>query len=134
VVAVSLKKKIILLFYKQLKISSFDPAMAQAVGINERLWHYVLMGMVSLTVVAAFESVGAILVVAMLIIPGATAHLLTHRLHHLLIFSVLIGAICAVGGFYGAALFDASIAGFMAVVGGLVFAGAVFANRIFKLT
>lgn len=123
----------ILLFYKQLKISSFDPEIARAVGINERLWHYLLMTMVSLTVVAAFESVGAILVVAMLIIPGATAHLLTRRLPTLLILSVVIGIVCAVGGFFAASWFDASIAGFMAVVGGVVFGLAALAVRLFKL-
>ena len=127
----------ILLFYKQLKISSFDPQMAVAVGIREKLWHYLLMTMVSLTVVSAFESVGAILVVAMLIIPGATAYLLTSRLHIMLMLSVLIGIICAVGGFLGASYYDASIAGFMAVVGGLVFAlvliGTLVTKRIHQM-
>ncbi|HWR82470.1 MAG TPA: metal ABC transporter permease [Candidatus Deferrimicrobium sp.] len=111
----------VLLFYKQLTICTFDPHLASSVGISARLWHYLLMTMVSLTVVAAFESVGAILVVAMLIIPGATAYLLTQRLTHLLVLSVIIGALCAVGGFYGASYFNASIAGFMAVVGGVIF-------------
>ncbi|MGH8015885.1 MAG: metal ABC transporter permease, partial [Candidatus Zixiibacteriota bacterium] len=78
------------LFYKQLKITSFDPSLAKTVGISDRLWHYLLTAFVSLTVVASFESVGAILVVAMLIIPGATAFLLTQRLWLLLILSVLI--------------------------------------------
>ncbi len=119
----------ILLFFKQLKISSFDPQMAVAVGIKEKLWHYLLMTMVSLTVVSAFESVGAILVVAMLIIPGATAYLLTSKLHVMLILSVVIGILCAIGGFYGASYFDASIAGFMAVVGGFIF-GAVMISTL----
>lgn len=111
----------IALFFKQLKISSFDPQMAVAVGIKEKLWHYLLMTMVSLTVVSAFESVGAILVVAMLIIPGATAYLLTSKLHVMLSLSVVIGILCALGGFYGASWLDASIAGMMAVVGGVLF-------------
>lgn len=127
----------ILLFYKQLKISSFDPQMAVAVGISEKRWHYLLMTMVSLTVVSAFESVGAILVVAMLIIPGATAYLLTSQLHTMLLLSVGIGIICAVGGFMGASYFDASIAGFMAVVGGIVFAlvfvGTLIVKRIHQM-
>ncbi|MBD3258043.1 iron chelate uptake ABC transporter family permease subunit [candidate division GN15 bacterium] len=115
----------VVLFYRQLVICSFDPGMARAVGINERLWHYLLMTMVSLTVVAAFESVGAILVVAMLIVPGATAYLLTSNLKLMLILSVAAGAVAAVGGFYGAAAMDASIAGMMTVVTGTVFALAV---------
>ncbi|MBD3403068.1 iron chelate uptake ABC transporter family permease subunit [candidate division GN15 bacterium] len=115
----------ILTFYKQLKICSFDPAMARAVGINERFWHYALMTMVSLTVVAAFESVGAILVVAMLIVPGATAYLLTDRLSVMLVLSAVAGVISAVGGFYAANWLDASIAGSMAVVAGVLLAGVL---------
>lgn len=111
----------IILFYKQLKITSFDPALAKTLGISDRLWHYLLTAMVSLTVVASFESVGAILVVAMLIIPGATAFLLTQRLRLLLVLSVLIGIASAVGGYFGASATNTSIAGFMAVVGGLIF-------------
>ncbi len=120
----------VLLFYNKLKICSFDPQLAQSVGISAKRWHYLLMTMVSLTVVAAFESVGAILVVAMLIIPGATAYLLTQRLSVLLLLSIVIGVICAIGGFYGASYFNASIAGFMAVVGGLVFGFVVLVTKI----
>jgi len=120
----------ITLFYKQLKICSFDPQLARSLGINERLWHYLLMGMVALSVVAAFESVGAILVVAMLIIPGATAFLLTHRLFTMLGLSLLIGAVCALGGFYGASWLDASISGTMTVVGGIVFGLALAYNAM----
>ena len=118
------------LFYKQLKICSFDPHMARAVGINERLWHYLLMTMVSLTVVAAFESVGAILVVAMLIIPAATAYLLTGRLAVMLGLAVLVGAACAVGGYFMASWVDASIAGSMAVVGGILFACTLLGTSV----
>jgi len=120
----------IILFFRQLKLCSFDPQMARAVGINERLWHYLLMTMVSLTVVAAFESVGAILVVAMLIIPGATAHLLTSRLSVMLVLAVGIGIASAIGGFYGASYFDSSIAGFMAVAGGVVFGLVLVVNAV----
>lgn len=118
------------LFFRQLKICSFDPHMAKAIGINERLWHYLLMTMVSLTVVASFESVGAILVVAMLIVPGATAYLMTSNLKIMLILSVLIGAASAVLGFYSAAYFDATISGFMTVVGGGMFALAVLVQSV----
>lgn len=108
-------------FFKQLKLCSFDPAMARAVGLNEKMWHYLLMTMVALTVVAAFESVGAILVVAMLVIPPATAYLVTSRLLPMLILSVIVGALCAVLGYVGASYYDASIAGFMAVAAGGLF-------------
>lgn len=59
--------------YKEFKIASFDPQMALALGIPVLLIHYVQMGMLSLTTVASFDSVGAVLVVAMLIVPPAAA-------------------------------------------------------------
>jgi manganese/zinc/iron transport system permease protein len=109
------------LFYKQFKITSFDPAMAAAIGIPVVMFHYLLMTLVSLTTVAAFESVGAILVVAMLIVPGATAYLLTDRLSVMLGLSMAIGALSAVLGYYAAYLLNASIAGAMSTVAGLLF-------------
>ncbi|MGF7049210.1 manganese/zinc/iron transport system permease protein [Paenibacillus sp. DS2015] len=109
------------LFYKQFKICAFDPALAAACGIPVMLFHYMLMGMVSLTSVASFESVGAILVVGMLIIPAATAYLLTDRLSYMLLYSVLIGVVCSVLGYYTAFWLDASIAGCMVTVAGCLF-------------
>ncbi|WP_152395248.1 metal ABC transporter permease [Paenibacillus guangzhouensis] len=109
------------LFYKQFKLCAFDPAMALACGIPVALFHYLLMGLVSMTTVASFESVGAILVVGMLIVPAATAYLLTERLSVMILYSVLIGIACAVLGYYAAAWLDASIAGMMVTVAGLIF-------------
>lgn len=107
--------------YKELKITSFDPALAASVGISATLWHYLLMGMVSLTTVGAFESVGAILVVAMLIAPPATAYLLTDRLERMLLYAVLLGVASAIVGYFLAGWLDGSIAGAMAVVSGAFF-------------
>lgn len=107
--------------YKQLKLTSFDPEMAAALGINVTLWHYLLMGFVSFTTVGAFESVGAILVVAMLIVPPNTAYLLTDRLSRMLIYSVIIGILSAIGGYWLAWFIDGSIAGAIAAVSGLLF-------------
>ncbi|MBO8163271.1 MAG: metal ABC transporter permease [Brevibacillus sp.] len=109
------------LFYKQFKVCAFDPAMAAAVGIPVMLFHYLLMGLVSLTTVASFESVGAILVVAMLVVPGATAYLLTDKLHVMLILSMAIGVISSVFGYGLAAWLDSSIAGAMTTVAGALF-------------
>ncbi|OTA42134.1 MAG: iron ABC transporter, partial [Symbiobacterium thermophilum] len=78
----------ITLFFKELKICSFDPETAAVQGVNVRAFHYLLMTLVSLTTVGAFDAVGAILVVAMLVLPGATAYLLTHRLETMLALSV----------------------------------------------
>lgn len=110
------------LLYKEFKICAFDPQMAAAVGINVALVHYLLMGLVSVTTVGAFESVGAILVVAMLIVPGATAYLLTERLGAMLLLSVVQGALSSVLGYFLARWLDSSIAGAMTTVSGALFA------------
>lgn len=109
------------LFYKQLKLTIFDPQLADSLGINSRLYHYLLMTVVSLTVVAAFESVGAVLVVAMLVAPGAIAFLLSERLPVILALTVLSGLACALGGYFLAQTLEASIAGAMATVSGALF-------------
>lgn len=113
---------IILLFYKELKITSFDPSMAAAIGIPVLLIHYLLMGMVSITTVASFDSVGAILVVAMLIAPGASAYLLTDRLSIMLLLSAIFGVMAAIIGYYAASWLDVSISGCMATMNGIIFA------------
>ncbi|TMV47351.1 metal ABC transporter permease [Paenibacillus mesophilus] len=109
------------LFYKQFKLCAFDPAMAAAVGIPVALFHYLLMGLVSVTTVASFESVGAILVVGMLIVPAATAYLLTERLGIMILYSVLIGVASSAIGYFIADAMDASIAGCMVTVAGALF-------------
>lgn len=119
---------VLALFYKELKVTSFDPQMAAAVGIPVMFIHYLLMGLVSLTTVASFESVGAILVVAMLIVPGATAYLLTDRLGVMLLLSMAVGVISAILGYGVAVVLDASIAGSMTMVAGALFSIAFIAS------
>jgi manganese/zinc/iron transport system permease protein len=107
--------------YKGLFITTFDPEYASSLGISTAFWHYALMGAVSLTSVASFESVGAILVVAFLIAPAAIAYLLTDNLKIMLFLSVVVGILSAIGGYYLAWLIDGSIAGAMTTVLGLLF-------------
>lgn len=111
----------IALFYKELKIATFDAGLAAALGFGPVLIHYGLMTFVSITAVAAFDAVGSILVVAMMVAPSAAAYLLTDRLRDMILLSVALGAASAVGGFQLARLFDVSIAGAMATVAGVVF-------------
>ncbi|NOT00987.1 MAG: iron chelate uptake ABC transporter family permease subunit [Phycisphaerales bacterium] len=117
----------IVLFYKELKIVSFDAHLATTMGINATLMHYLLMSLVAGTTVAAFESVGSILVVAMLIVPGATAHLLTDRLDRMLMIAAAVGIVSAIMGNILAVHWNTSVAGMMSVVAGLQFATAVVA-------
>ncbi|MEM8567710.1 MAG: metal ABC transporter permease [Bacteroidota bacterium] len=107
--------------YKGLFLTTFDPSFAAAIGISTGLWHYLLMGAVSLTTVASFEAVGAILVVALLIAPPATAYLLTENLKKMMIIASFLGVLIAVTGYYLAAALDGSIAGAMASMAGVFF-------------
>ena len=116
------------ILYKELKVSTFDPELAAAMGFAPVLVHYLLMSAVSMTVVGAFESVGAILVVAMLVVPPAAAYLLTDRLGVLLPLAVALGVVSAIGGYYLAHAWDASIAGAMATVAGAIFTVAFLAS------
>lgn len=111
----------IVLGYKELYLTTFDPAFATAIGISTVAWHYLLMAAVSLTTVASFESVGAILVVALLIAPPATAYLLTESFPSMLFITALLGIIVSIVGYYLAVWVDGSIAGAMSAVAGLLF-------------
>ena len=109
------------LFYKELKLVSFDPGLSEALGFRPVRLHYLLMALVSVTVVAAFESVGAILVVAMLVVPPSVAYLLVDRLALMLVTAVAAGCVAVFAGYGLARLVDGSIAGGMAVAAGALF-------------
>jgi manganese/zinc/iron transport system permease protein len=108
-------------FYKELKLASFDPGLAASLGYPPLRLHYLLMSAVSITVVGSFESVGAILVVAMLIVPAASAYLLSDRLSGMLLLAIAIGMASVGIGYTVAWAWDASIAGGIASATGLLF-------------
>lgn len=90
----------IYLFYKELLVTSFDPTMAKAYGLPNNLIHYLLMTLLTLATVTSLQTVGIVLVVAMLITPAATAYLLTDRLAVMIYLSAAIGAISSIIGLY----------------------------------
>jgi manganese/zinc/iron transport system permease protein len=112
----------ILVFIKELALATFDAGLAAALGFSPALIHYALMGLVSVTAVGAFDVVGSILVVALLIAPPAAAYLLTDRLSRMIGLSSLIGIASAISGYWLARWLDASIAGSMATMAGAIFA------------
>lgn len=116
----------LLLFYKEMKISTFDPGLAAVLGISPAFFHYTHMALVSVTAVAAFDAVGSILVVALMIGPPATAYLLTDRLPVMISLSVAIGVVSSLAGYWLAHSIDASIAGSMAAMTGFTFLLALF--------
>jgi manganese/zinc/iron transport system permease protein len=115
-------------FFKELRISSFDPELATTMGIKSNLMHYLLMTLVAVTTVAAFEAVGSIIVIAMLIVPAAAAHLLTDRLWLMVVLSGVFAVASAVFGHLSALIVptwfgfaDTSTSGMMAVAAGVLF-------------
>ena len=112
----------IALLYKELKLATFDAGLARALGFRPAVLHYGLMALVSITAVAAFNAVGSILVVALMIAPPATAYLLTDRLATMLALAAAGGALAAVAGYWAAHAVDASIAGMIATAAGVEFA------------
>ncbi len=113
------------LFYKELKLATFDAGLAAALSFSPMLLHYALMTLVSVTAVGAFDAVGSILVVALMIAPPAAAYLLTDRLAVMILLSTVLAAISAISGYWIAHALDTSIAGSMASMAGIVF-GIVF--------
>ena len=112
---------LLLLFFKELKVSTFDTGLSSALGFSPFIIHYGLMSVSSITVVGAFDAVGAILVVALMIAPAATSYLLTSNLKKMLVLSIAFGVFSAIGGYWMAHWLDASISGSMTTVLGVVF-------------
>lgn len=91
---------VIILFYKELLVSTFDPTLAASFGLPNKIIHYLLMILLTLVTVASLQTVGIILVVAMLITPAATAYLLTNRLSIMITISAILGTLSATIGLY----------------------------------
>jgi manganese/zinc/iron transport system permease protein len=109
------------LFYKELKLATFDAGLAAALGFSPVLLHYALMSIVSITAVGAFDAVGSILVVALMVTPAAAAYLLTDKLRMMLVLSALIASAGAIAGYWLARVLNANLAGSMATMIGLIF-------------
>jgi manganese/zinc/iron transport system permease protein len=112
---------LVLAFYKELKLATFDAGLAASLGFAPAAVHYGLMAMVSVTAVQSFDAVGSILVVALMVAPAASAWLITDRLSRMLVMSVGLGVLGALSGYWLSHWMDASIAGCIAVMLGIIF-------------
>ncbi|MCH7225241.1 metal ABC transporter permease [Haloferula sp. A504] len=128
-VITALNLGVIAILFKELRLSTFDPGLSDTLGFSSQLIHYLLMTMVAVTTVAAFEAVGSIIVIAMLIVPAATALLVTRRLVPMLVIACGAGVLAAAAGHWMAVAVPAwfgadatSSSGMMAVASGLIFA------------
>jgi len=121
---------VLLIKRRDLTLYAFDPTHAFAIGLSPRFLGALLLGVLALTAVVALQVVGVVLVVAMLIIPGATAHLLTDRFGRMLLIAPILSALSAVIGIYLSYWIDAASGGLVVVVQGVVFGLAyLFAPR-----
>lgn len=111
----------IVLFFKYFFITTFDPLIALTMGISVAVVHYFLMFLLSLTIVASLQSVGVILVVAMLIIPSSTAYLLTSKLEWMIVISALVGLVSATSGFVVAVWLEITPGPTMTLMGSMLF-------------
>ncbi|AGA90049.1 ABC-type Mn2+/Zn2+ transport system, permease component [Thioflavicoccus mobilis 8321] len=109
----------VVLFYKELKLTSFDSALAKALGFAPGILFYALLTLTSATAVAAFDAVGVVLFVAFVIVPPSAAYLLTDRLARMLIYGTLISAASTIVGYFLAVAWNVSIGGMMATMTGV---------------
>jgi len=128
-VIVVLNLSFVFLFYKELKLITFDYEYARVIGYRPLAVYYGLMFIASITTVGAFDAVGAIVVVALMITPAATARLVSARLLPVLIMSCLTGVVSALSGYAFAQWADVSIAGAIAFMSGLLFSIAFLLDR-----
>ncbi len=118
------------LFYKELALATFDKTLAYSLGFSPALIHWGLMTLTSITAVGAFDVVGSIVLVALMIVPAATAYLCTKELKTMIAMSIGFGVLSAVTGYALAHWLDASIAGGIATMNGILFLG-VFLYQLY---
>lgn len=125
-ILLALNTLLVILFYKELTLALFDRDFSTTINKSPRLIYYGLMLMTSVTAVGAFDVVGSLVVVALIIVPAATASLLAYRLIDMIMISLLVAICGAVGGYGFSIIIDASIAGSIAVLLGIFFLLALF--------
>ena len=122
----------ITIFFKEIKISIFDKALALTLGLLPEVFHYLLMTLVSVTSVVSFDIVGATLMISFMIGPATTAYMISKNLKTMLIYSAIIGAVSSIIGYHLAVFLDVSISGSIAVVIGIIFFIVLFGKRFKK--
>ncbi len=112
----------LIFFFKEFKVSSFDPGFSALSGIGPHRYHLLLLGLVSLTTVASFEAVGSILVVSFLVGPPLAAYQISRNLSQMLVFTLGFGLLASIFGYFFALKLNSSISASMALFSGIIFA------------
>ena len=120
----------IAIFYPKLKVTTFDDQFATVLGMRTGLLNTSFMFLVSVTVVTAFHAAGAILVISLVVVPAATAHLISRRLSVMLVLTALFAVVGALGGFWIAYALNAATSASMAVFYGLLFIAVAFIDSL----
>ncbi|MBL9203363.1 MAG: metal ABC transporter permease [Opitutaceae bacterium] len=115
--------------WRDLLLYCFDPSQARALGLNTTVLHFTLLTLLSATAVAALQTVGACLVVAMLVTPGATAYLLTDRFGRMIGLAVAMGTLTSIVGAYASYFFDGSTGGCIVTLQSALFVAALVFGR-----
>jgi manganese/zinc/iron transport system permease protein len=118
---------------KGFSIASFDPLLASTIGISVLFWDYLLLGLTSLSTVFSFESVGAIMVISMLVIPASFANLLTKKITSFILLAMIFSVLCSICGYYLAFLLNVNIVACISCVMGVILLFTIFGKRPFFL-
>ena len=121
---------VLTLGFQRFSMLSFDPLLAKTLGSRTQIWHYILMALTSLTTVGSFDAVGAILVVALLVIPPNTAYLFARSVREMMLLSSLFATVSAAGGFFLASAVDSSISASIVIVAGSILILAIVIRKI----
>lgn len=121
----------IALFYLRLQVTTFDRQFAEVLGMRTKLLNTAFMFLVSMTVVAAFKAAGAILVISLLVVPAATAHLISKRLSVMFVLTAIFAVVGAVAGFWIAYALNTATTAAMAVFYGVLFVAVAIGDRLF---
>jgi len=122
---------LIIVFFglKGFSITSFDPLLASTIGISVVFWDYLLLGLTSLSTVFSFESVGAIMVISMLVIPAGFANLLTKRIKPFILIAMTFSVICSIIGYYLSFLINVNIVACISCVMGIILLATIFRKK-----
>lgn len=117
---------VVIILFKELLLHAFDPVMAASIGLPTNFYHYLLMFLLSMTIVASLQTVGIALVIAMLVTPGATAYLLAKRMPTMMAVASIIGIVSALAGLYFSFYLNVASGAMMVLVAGSLFMLAFF--------
>lgn len=124
---------VVVVKHREITLVSFDPVQARAIGLNPRRMNALILVLLAVTAVTGLQAVGVVLVIALLIIPGATARLLTDRLHRMLVIAPVLAAACAAVGIYLSYWLNTATGPMVVLAQGSAFAAVYVGSAVLRL-